>query len=135
MSKKNSSDLVHRDRAPEAYGRRLNNRARAIVHDALERVITGDMAKCVGSHGRTFADQLAHELIEAPLSSVLRINAATPSDEAEDTKAAAPQGQTNIQALYLMAVQQASKPEALLAPALDQPVVIDAKANDTNDLW
>jgi|HubBroStandDraft_6_1064221.scaffolds.fasta_scaffold130361_3 hypothetical protein len=118
-----------------AYGRRLNGRARALIHDALERVIRGDMAKCVGTHGRSFPDQLAHELIESPLSSLLRINAATPSDEAEDAKAAAPQGQTNIQALYLMAVQAANKPELTEGKTVGAPLIIDAKPNETNDLW
>lgn len=95
------------------YGRKLNNRGRALVHDALERLTRGDMAVTVGTHGRNFADQLAHELLESPLASILRIDAATPSDEGEDAKAGQGAGiVANISALYLQAVQHANKPEA-----------------------
>lgn len=91
------------------YGRKLNNRARALVADALERLASGDCRDLKGSHGRSFADQLVHELLEAPLNSLMRIDAATPSDEG-DGKSEATGGNVNIQALYLTAVQQANKP-------------------------
>lgn len=109
--RKTGSELVERrqDTAPVAYGRKLNNRARAVVHDALSRLIDGDSRDLKGSHGATFADRLRDELLESPLASMLRIDAATPSDEG-DAKSG-PTMQINTQALYLQALQHANKPE------------------------
>jgi hypothetical protein len=116
MAGKPKGELIQHDSGAVVYGRKLNNRGRALIHDALERLTRGDMAACVGSHGRTFVDQLAYELRESPLASLLRIDAATPCDEGSDGKGT-PQGQTNIGALYLLAVQAANKQVA--------PVVIE----------
>lgn len=111
MARKTGSELVERSggNAITAYGRKLNNRARAVVHDALDRLVSGDLSRLVGTHGRTFRDQLAHEMLEAPLGSMMRIDAATPSDEGEEAKGPAAQGVTNIAALYLVAMQGANK--------------------------
>lgn len=105
----NKTNVVKRDDALVVYGRKLNNRARALVHDALDRLTRGDMKDAVGTHGRTFPDQLAHELLESPWASVLKIDAATPSDEGEDAKGGAPSQQLNVQSLYLMALQGVQK--------------------------
>lgn len=108
---KTKQELAPRyEQSAAPYGRKLNNRGRALVHDALGRLMAGgDMAATVGTHGRNFPDQLAHELLESPLASLLRIDAATPSDEGEEAKGAAAQGTTNIGALYLLAMQGANK--------------------------
>lgn len=113
MARKTGSELVERSggNALTAMGRKLNNRGRALVHDALGRLMAGgDMAdKPDAETGRTFLDQLAHQLRADPLGSLLRIDAATPSDEGEEAKGAAAQGTTNIGALYLLAMQGANK--------------------------
>ena len=96
------------DAVPAPYGRKLNNRGRALVHDALERLTRGDMMDARGDHGRTFPDQLAHELLASPLASLLRIDAATPCDEGVEAKGGGGI-KADIGALYLQVVQAAGK--------------------------
>jgi hypothetical protein len=108
MAARKDLTTVNNDRAAPAMGRKLNNRGRALVHDALERLTRGDLMDARGDHGRTFPDQLAHELLASPLASLLRIDAATPCDEGVEGKGAGGI-KADIGALYLQVVQAAGK--------------------------
>ena len=90
------------------YGRRLNNRARAMVDRTLDRHTIGDWKERKGTSGRNFLDQLAHEILENPLSTVMWLNDHTPCDEGT-APASNPLIMNNIGALYLTAMQRANE--------------------------
>lgn len=129
MARKTGSELVERrgGNAIEAYGRKLNNRARAVLDDALGRVLAGDAAAWAGASGRNFLDQLAMQLIDDPLGSLMRINAATPSDEDEKSNAPAA---VNIQQAFLLAVQAVNKPAQVLGEIVEGTSRVQPELSD-----
>lgn len=105
---RHGQELVGRQHATAPQGRRLNNRARADVHRALDRLTTGDWRGKLGSHGRTYHDQLAYQILEDPLGALQWINDHTPCDEGSQP-ATNPLILNNIGALYLTAMQRANE--------------------------
>lgn len=100
------------------YGKRLNNRARAMLDRTLDRLTSGDWKSHKGSHGRTFHDQLAWEILENPLAALQWINDHTPCDEGSQP-AANPLIMNNIGALYLTAMQRANEQAEVKTIELD----------------
>lgn len=113
------------------YGRKLNRRARALVHSAIERLTNGDWSGFkgtgkAGEHGRDFFDQLCYEIWANPLAAMQWLNAATPDDEGEGApNQAAASVVTNIGALYLQAMQRAKPVETIEGTTLVQHVASD----------
>lgn len=114
-------ELEARQRTQHPHGRRLNNRARADVHRALDRLTTGDWKGKVGSHGRTYHDQLAYQILEDPFGALQWINDHTPCDEGTQP-ASNPLITNNIGALYLTAMQRANEQNEVktIEPAPDK---------------
>lgn len=91
------------------YCKRLNNRARADIDHALDRLTKGDWKDRKGSHGRRYHDQLCHQILEDPLGALQWINDHTPCDEGTTAPAANALITNNIGALYLTAMQRANE--------------------------
>lgn len=105
---RNHNDLAPRkgEHGVEVYGRRLNNRGRALLEQAFDLLHAGRK----DAKGRDFVAALADAILESPLGALERIDKMTrdPEDKGDGGK------QLNINSLYLMAVQGAQT--AAIAP-------------------
>lgn len=105
---RNHNDLTPRkgEHGVEVYGKRLNNRGRALLEQAFDLLHKGRK----DDKGRDFVAALADAILESPLGALERIDKMTrdPEEKADSGK------QLNINSLYLMAVQGAQT--AAVAP-------------------
>jgi hypothetical protein len=104
--RKAKRDLIPRagaEHSATVYGRKLGNRARAVLDQAWDRLLSGDVKD---KHGRDFVTALAQEMVEAPISAVERTLRACPDEAPGDGRP------LNVGQLFLQAVMQANKPPA-----------------------
>jgi hypothetical protein len=112
----------------KTYGRYLNNRSRALISQTLDRVVDGNWKAVEGTHGRTFMDQLAWQMVEDPLATLQWINNHTPCDEGTLSSPANALITNNIGALYLTAMQRANEQhEAKVIDVAASPALPKAK--------
>ena len=96
--------------ARQPRGKQLNGHARLVRWQALEAVTTGKRKDQIGTHGRTFFNQLVFELIEHPSVELRHIEMTTPCDEGGKGGAGGSPVLGSIQSLYLMALQAVNAP-------------------------
>jgi proline dehydrogenase len=128
VSLRNSENFGKGGENAKAYGRHLNNRSRALISQTLDRVVDGNWKAVKGTHGRTFVDQLAWQMVEDPLATLQWINNHTPCDEGTLSSPANALITNNIGALYLTAMQRANEQqEAKIVDAAAYPALTSVK--------